>query len=60
MVVFLIKANLFRIFLISMLVASLCIATNQHAEFLIRNSNFKSYARSDGTWEKVTETEMEK
>jgi hypothetical protein len=43
-----------------MLVASLCIATNQHAEFLIRNGNFKSYGRSDCTWERVAEAEMEK
>jgi hypothetical protein len=41
-----------------MLVTSLCIATNQHAEFLIRSGNFKSYARSDGTWERVAEAEI--
>jgi len=43
-----------------MIVTSLCIATNQHAEFLVRNGNFKSYARYDGTWERVTEAGMEK
>jgi hypothetical protein len=43
-----------------MLATSLCIATNQHAAFPIRNGNFKSYARFDGTWERVTEAEMEK
>jgi hypothetical protein len=43
-----------------MLVTSLCIATNQHAKFLIRSGNFKSYARSDGTWERVAEAEMER
>jgi len=52
--------NFFRLFLTNMLVTSLCIATNQHAEFLIRNGNFKSYARSDGTWERVAEAEMER
>jgi hypothetical protein len=46
--------------ILSHLVTSLCIATNQHAEFLIRSGNFKSYARSDGTWERVAEAEMER
>jgi len=36
-----------------MLVASLCIATDQHAYFVIRNGNLKWYGRSDCTRERV-------
>ncbi|XP_052097407.1 uncharacterized protein LOC127732403 isoform X3 [Mytilus californianus] len=52
--------DFFKLFLTGTLLTSLCLSTNQHAAYHIRNGRFQSYAGPTGTWEVVTEQEMEK
>ncbi|VDH93637.1 Hypothetical predicted protein [Mytilus galloprovincialis] len=52
--------DFFKLFLTGMLLTSLCLSTNQHAAYHIRNGKFQSYAGPNGSWEVVTEQEMEK